>query len=146
MFKNYLPFKASWRNLFWNKSFSLIEYQTGLAIGMASAVLILLWIQNELELGDLFGFHSKERPHPSTLQTALYTEEMWNAGQARPSALRHCATISRLPAQVEEAVRVNWVRRFCAGFHIGDVLPETKKVISQTMPFTGVLRLSIGRG
>jgi putative ABC transport system permease protein len=45
MFRNY--FKIAWRNLLRNKTFSLINI-SGLAIGMASAVLILLWIQNEV--------------------------------------------------------------------------------------------------
>jgi len=45
MFKNF--FKIAFRNLFRNKAFSIINI-SGLAIGIASAVLILLWIQNEI--------------------------------------------------------------------------------------------------
>lgn len=45
MFKNY--FKIAFRNLFRNKAFSVINI-CGLAVGMASAILILLWVQNEL--------------------------------------------------------------------------------------------------
>jgi ABC-type antimicrobial peptide transport system permease subunit len=45
MIKNY--FKIAWRNLFKNKGFSIINI-AGLAIGMGSAILILLWVQNEL--------------------------------------------------------------------------------------------------
>jgi len=45
MFKNY--FKTAWRSLLRNKVFSLINI-VGLTIGMASAILILLWIQNEM--------------------------------------------------------------------------------------------------
>jgi putative ABC transport system permease protein len=45
MIKNY--FKVAYRNLLRNKSFSIINI-SGLAIGMASAILILLWIQNEV--------------------------------------------------------------------------------------------------
>ena len=45
MFKNYL--KIAIRNLLHNKGFSAINI-SGLAIGMASAMLILLWIQNQL--------------------------------------------------------------------------------------------------
>lgn len=44
MFKNF--FKVAYRNLLRNKGFSIINI-TGLAIGMAAAILILLWIQNE---------------------------------------------------------------------------------------------------
>ena len=45
MFKNYL--KVAFRNLFRNKVFSIINI-SGFAIGMASAILILLWIRDEL--------------------------------------------------------------------------------------------------
>ncbi|MEO8172781.1 MAG: ABC transporter permease [Sediminibacterium sp.] len=45
MIKNY--FKIAFRNLFRNKGFSVINI-SGLAIGMASAILILLWLQNEI--------------------------------------------------------------------------------------------------
>ena len=45
MFKNY--FKTAWRSLLRGKGFSFINI-AGLAIGMAGAVLILLWLQNEI--------------------------------------------------------------------------------------------------
>lgn len=45
MIKNY--FIAAWRNLLKNKGFSFINI-AGLTIGMASAMLIFLWIQNQL--------------------------------------------------------------------------------------------------
>src|SRR6266478_1485612 len=45
MIKNY--FKIAFRNLLRNKAFSIINI-SGLAIGMGSAILILLWIQNEI--------------------------------------------------------------------------------------------------
>jgi len=45
MLKNYL--KIAWRSLIRGKSFSIINI-TGLAIGMSGAILILLWIQNEI--------------------------------------------------------------------------------------------------
>ncbi len=45
MIKNF--FKVAFRNLIWNKVFSVINI-SGLAIGMASAILIFLWIQNEI--------------------------------------------------------------------------------------------------
>lgn len=45
MIKNYL--KIAWRNLFRNKGFSLTNL-LGLTIGITSAILILLWVQDEL--------------------------------------------------------------------------------------------------
>ncbi len=54
IFNNY--FKVIYRNLYRFKSFSLINI-TGLAIGMASAILILLLVQNELSYDQ---FHEKK--------------------------------------------------------------------------------------
>jgi putative ABC transport system permease protein len=45
MIKNY--FKIAWRSLTRGKSFSIINI-SGLAVGMAGAILILLWLQNEI--------------------------------------------------------------------------------------------------
>ena len=45
MFKNYL--KIAFRNIFRNKAYSFINI-VGLAIGMACAILILLWVQDEM--------------------------------------------------------------------------------------------------
>ena len=45
MFRNY--FKTAWRSLLKGKSFSFINI-TGLAIGMSAAILILLYLQNEI--------------------------------------------------------------------------------------------------
>ncbi|HSN08738.1 MAG TPA: ABC transporter permease, partial [Hanamia sp.] len=45
MFSNY--FKVAWRNLFRNKGFSLTNL-LGLSIGMTCTILILLWVQDEL--------------------------------------------------------------------------------------------------
>ena len=57
---------VAWRNLLRNKAFSFLNI-SGLAIGMASAVLILLWIQNEV---------SYDRFHKN--KNTLY--EAWNRG------------------------------------------------------------------
>ncbi len=48
MFRNYLT--IAWRNIVRNKTFSAINIG-GLTLGMASSLLILLWIQNELSVG-----------------------------------------------------------------------------------------------
>ena len=53
MLKNY--FKLAWRNLFRNKAFSFSNI-LGLAIGITCAMLILLWVQNELTYDK---FHKK---------------------------------------------------------------------------------------
>ena len=64
MIRNYLT--IAWRNLLKNKAFSFFNI-SGLAIGMASAVLILMWVQNEVSYDK---FHAR--------QDNLY--EAWNRG------------------------------------------------------------------
>jgi ABC-type antimicrobial peptide transport system permease subunit len=54
MIKNY--FKIAWRNLWRNKFFSAINI-SGLALGMACSILIMLWVQNELSV-DAFHVNS----------------------------------------------------------------------------------------
>src|SRR5471030_1796064 len=46
MIKNYL--KVAWRNLVRNKAHTLIN-MAGLSVGLACSLLILLWVQNELD-------------------------------------------------------------------------------------------------
>ncbi|GAB3263927.1 ABC transporter permease [Larkinella harenae] len=48
MLRNY--WTITWRNLIRNQTFSVINI-VGLALGMASSLLILLWIQDELSMG-----------------------------------------------------------------------------------------------
>ena len=55
MVKNY--FKIAWRNLLKNRVYSFINIG-GLAIGLASSVLIFLWIQNESNYDN---YHSKAK-------------------------------------------------------------------------------------
>lgn len=45
MFKNY--FKIAWRSLWKNKFYSILNI-TGLAVGLATGIMLLLWVQNEL--------------------------------------------------------------------------------------------------
>jgi putative ABC transport system permease protein len=59
MFKNYL--KIAWRNLIKNKGYSAINIG-GLALGMAVALIIGLWIQDELSNNSYF---SKSRKYIS---------------------------------------------------------------------------------
>ena len=45
MFRNY--FKTAWRSLWKNKFYTLINI-SGLAVGLATGIMLLLWVQNEL--------------------------------------------------------------------------------------------------
>jgi predicted permease len=61
MIKNY--FRAAWRSLLYNKGMATLNI-AGLAIGMAAAVLIFLWVDNEM------GF-DRYHPHADRLYTMI---------------------------------------------------------------------------
>jgi ABC-type antimicrobial peptide transport system permease subunit len=95
-------FKIAWRNLKRNKAFSFINI-SGLAIGMASAILILLWIQNEVSYDN---FHDKKdrlyqvwNRYTTDGKTAC-----WN-NTPKPMAL----SISQDYPEVEKTARVNFL-------------------------------------
>jgi putative ABC transport system permease protein len=99
MLKNY--FKIAFRNLIRNKGFSVINI-FGLAIGMASAILILLWVQNEISYDR---FHEKD--------SRLY--EVWT-NDTRDGALQSGIYTTHLMApalkrdypEIENSSRVGW--------------------------------------
>ncbi len=62
-------FKIGFRNLWKNKRFSAINL-LGLSIGMAAAILILLWVQHEMSFDRFYSnqdrlFQSHEQRAPS---------------------------------------------------------------------------------
>ena len=109
MIRNF--FKVAFRNFLRNKGFSAINI-TGLAVGMASAILILLWIQNELSYDQ---FHEKKgRIYEAWNRASFDGKKMcWNT---TPKILAR--TLEHDLPEVERAVRVNWNRNFL--FSIGD--------------------------
>lgn len=99
MFKNY--FKIAIRNLYKNKAFSILNI-SGLAIGMASAMLILLWIRNELRYDNFYSNNNR-----------LY--QVWNRDRGNNGLNCWNNTTKPLaPAlklafpEIEQASRVNW--------------------------------------
>ncbi|WP_235921040.1 ABC transporter permease [Foetidibacter luteolus] len=97
MIRNF--FKVAFRNLLRNKGFSAINI-TGLAIGMASAILLLLWIKNETSYDK---FHkNKDRIYEVWNRVPYEGKvECWNTVSA-PTAR---ALEKDLP-EVERAVRI----------------------------------------
>lgn len=100
MFINF--FKIAWRNLLRNKSFSFINI-SGLAIGMAAAILILLWIQHEISYDN---FHAKKDRLYQVWNR--YTNDgntgCWN-NTPKPMGL----AISEDYPEVEKTARVNFL-------------------------------------
>jgi len=108
MLKNYL--KVAFRNLARNKGFSIINI-SGLAVGMASASLILLWVQHEI---------SFDRFHK--LNNRLY--EVWTNG-IRDGGLQSGIPTPQLmgPAlkkdypEIENAARIGWEQPILFEYH-----------------------------
>lgn len=93
-------FKIAWRNLLRNKAFSAINI-SGLAIGMASAILILLWIQNEVSYDR---FHEKkDRIYEAWTQSKMNGEI--NSWAITPKVL--AKTIQADFPEIEQAVRLD---------------------------------------
>lgn len=109
MLKNF--FKVAFRNLWGSKGFYAINI-VGLAIGMASAIIILLWIQNEVSYDQ---FHEKKQRIYEAWNRAIVDGKLmsWNT---TPKILAR--TLEKDLPEVEQATRVNWSNMFL--FTIGD--------------------------
>jgi hypothetical protein len=104
MLKNY--FKVSWRSFSRNKIFSVINI-SGLAMGIASAVLLLLWIHNEIS-ADRF-HRNGDRIYEVYSQSVIDGRiQSWGAS---PMVLGPVLQ-STYPQQIEDIVRTNWVGAF----------------------------------
>lgn len=109
MLKNY--FKIALRNLWKNKGFSFINI-SGLAVGMASAVLILLWIQSELTFDK---FHEKRERIYQAWNKATFSGKL-QCWSTTPKVL--AGALSRDLPEVEHSTRVNWPSNFL--FSLGE--------------------------
>src|ERR1700712_6022836 len=96
MLKNYL--KITWRNLLRHKAFSAINI-VGLAIGMASSALILLWIQNEMSFDQ---FHDKKDRLYAVYNRSVFDGKLW-CWNTTPKVM--AKTLKHDYSQVEDACR-----------------------------------------
>ena len=95
-------FKIAWRNLLRSKSFSIINV-SGLAIGMASAMLIILWARNEISYDR---FYSKTDRIYKLYNRDKINGEIQVSGQS-PTAL--AAALKQDYPEVEDAIRYRGV-------------------------------------
>jgi putative ABC transport system permease protein len=102
--RNYML--VAWRSFSRNKIFSALNV-SGLAIGIASAVLLLLWIWNEVSTDR---FHANGDRIYGVMTRSLINGriECWGA---TPMVLGP-ALQSAYPQQIEQVVRTNWVGAF----------------------------------
>ena len=98
MLKNYL--KITWRNLLRHKAFSIINI-VGLAIGMASAALILLWVQNEMSYDQ---FHENKDRLYSVYNKSVFNGNLW-CWETTPKVM--AKTLKSEYPQIEETARTS---------------------------------------
>jgi putative ABC transport system permease protein len=109
MGKNFL--KIAFRNLWRSKGFSFINI-LGLTVGMASSILILLWIQNEMSFDQ---FHQNKDRLYEAWDREIFDADLssWNT---TPKILG--PTLKQDYPEIENTTRVNWGNNFL--FSLGD--------------------------
>ena len=93
MFRTY--FKLAYRNIIRDKAYSIINI-TGLAIGLASSILILLWVQNEL---------SYDKFHKNAGQIYRITSDFGDSKSAANSAGMPAGLKAEMPV-IKNTVRL----------------------------------------
>ena len=110
-------FKVAIRNLQKNSTISAVNV-TGLTVGIAGAVLILLWVQNQLSFDQ---FHANKARIYQVFNRTMADGEL-RAWSSTPMPL--APAIKADYSQVDEAVRTNWVGSFV--LKNGDTKLETQ--------------------
>jgi ABC-type antimicrobial peptide transport system permease subunit len=99
MIKNYL--KVAWRNLVKNKAHTFIN-MAGLSVGLACSLLILLWVQNEL---DMDAFHKNGKNLYQVYERQYFDNKV--TGQYNTPGLL-AAEIKHLIPEVKYSVSANF--------------------------------------
>lgn len=99
-------FKIAWRSLGRNKGFSAINI-SGLAIGLASAIVLLLWIHNELTFDQ---FHKNRDRVYQVFSRAVFNGQI-ECNNRTPMVMGPVIQ-TNYRHEVEEVVRINWVGAF----------------------------------
>jgi putative ABC transport system permease protein len=125
LLENY--FKIAWRSLSRNKSFSTINI-SGLTIGIASAIVLLLWIHNELTYDQ---FH-KDKDRIYQVFTKAVIDGRIEVTNGSPMVMAPILK-ANYPRQVEEVTRANWVGAFI--FSVGDRHLESQGLLTDSSFF-----------
>ena len=99
MLRNYI--KIAWRNLIRNKAFSLINIM-GLALGMASSLLIFLWIQDELSVD---AYHENSPQLYNVMERQIYDGKV-EAAPSTPGLLPE--ELKRKFPEIKHAAGLSW--------------------------------------
>ncbi len=100
MFRNYI--KIAWRNIAKSKTFSFINV-LGLALGMTSSLLILLWVQDERSINQ---FHANGSRIYQVFENQQWTGNDISTTPSTPGPLAF-ALKAEIPG-VERTVKVTW--------------------------------------
>jgi len=109
MFRNYL--KIAWRNIVRNKAHSLINI-SGLAVGMACSMLILLWVQNEL---DVDAWH-KNGPRIYDVYELTHFNHKDEASYGTPALI--AGEVKKVIPDIQYATQMAWLESH--NFRVGD--------------------------
>ena len=109
MFRNYL--KIAWRNMVKNKAHSFINI-SGLAVGIACSLLILLWVQNEL---DMDAWH-KNGPRIYDVYELTNFDHKDNAAYGTPALI--AGEVKKVIPDVQYATQLAWLEPH--NFRVGD--------------------------
>ncbi|MEO6978765.1 MAG: ABC transporter permease, partial [Mucilaginibacter sp.] len=131
MIKNY--FKIAWRNIVRHKAYSFINL-SGLAIGMASSILILLWVQNEL---------SYDRFHKNADQTYRITCDASGFKAAVNTAGMPGGLKAKMP-EIKNTVRLSHLSSSL--FEVGTRKFEEKRVFYVDSTFFQVFSFQLVKG
>jgi len=131
MIKNY--FKIAWRNITRHKAYSFINL-SGLAIGMASSILILLWVQNEL---------SYDRFHKNADQTYRITCDASGFKAAVNTAGMPAGLKAQMP-EIKNTVRLSHLSSSL--FEAGTRKFEEKRVFYVDSTFFQVFSFQLAKG
>jgi len=132
MFKTY--FKLAYRNIIKDKAYSIINI-TGLAIGLASSILILLWVQNEL---------SYDSFHKNAHQVYRVAGNLGELKSAVSPAALPAALQAQMPV-VKNTVRLSAVST-SALFAMGDKKFEEMRVFYADPSFLDVFSFPLVEG
>ena len=127
MIKNY--FKTAWRNLVKHKIYSFINI-TGLTVGLAVGILILMWVQDELSFD---GFH-KNAKNIYRLQNQVGTgssQQIWQMTVAPIGVMAH----KELP-EVEGVARVSFNEFFFTFKYNEKIFTEANAIFADPSLFS----------
>ena len=132
MFKNYL--KIAFRNIVRHKAYSFINI-AGLAIGMASSILILLWVQHELS-------YDRWHEHAGQIYRVTVTASEDFKAAVNPAGMP--AGLQAEMPEIKNTVRLSHMEGHM--FEVGDRKFEEKRVFYADSTFLQVFSFPLVKG